>query len=125
VLWSIIADILIRPVSQLVFRQFVEQHFPVIRKVGSRGEPGDHIVPVLRGIWIMKQILQLVASRQLHQDVIGIHGSHFPFIFLLGRHPQILAVVEDLGIGHVEDLVLSSLNSKKILRVAQMGLEIG
>ena len=116
---------LIRPIGQLVFRQFVEKHFPVIREVGPRRQPGDHIVPVLRRERTHEQVLQLIASGKLHQDVIGIHGTYFAVELLLRRHPQIFAVVEDLRVGHVECLVLRRLNGEEILRVAQVRFKIG
>ena len=71
------------------------------------------------------QVLQLVASGKLHQDVIGFHGSHFAVVLLLRWHPQILAVVEDLRIGHVEGRVLGRLDSEEILRITQVEFQIG
>ena len=47
-------------------------------------------------------------------------GAHFAVVLLLRWHPQILAVVEDLRIGHVESLVLGRLDCEEILRITQV-----
>ena len=45
-------------------------------------------------------------------------------VLLLRGNPEIFPVVEDLWIGHMEGLVLSRLDGEKILRVAQVALQI-
>ena len=63
-------------------------------------------------------------SREFHQDVIGLHGRDLARVRLVGKHPEVLAVIVDLRNRHMECCVLVGLDGEKILRIPQMHFQI-
>ena len=113
-----------RAVDQLLLGKLVKEHLPVFGEIASGGHPGDHVVSLLRRERRHEKVLELVASGELHQDVIGLHGRDLARVVLVGEHPEVLAVVVDLRIRHVECSVLVGLDGEEILRIPQMRFQI-
>jgi len=72
-----------------------------------------------------EHVFELIAAGKLREDVIRLHRLNFAGIFFLGSGPQILAVVENLRVRHVEGSVLVGLDREEIFWIAQMLLQIG
>ena len=115
---------LVGSVDQLLFRELVEQHLPVVGEVAPGGQPSDHVIPVLRRERSQDEVLELIAPGKLHQNVIRLHRVDRVIVFFLRCNPKIFPVVEHLGVGHMEAFVLIRLDGEEILRVTQMALQI-
>ena len=116
---------MVRPIDELFLRKLVEEHAPILWEVRPRGHPGDHIVPILGRERSHEHIFELVAARKLCQYIVWLHCLNLARVFLLGSRPQILSVIENLRIRHMEGPVLVSLDREQILRIAQVLLQIG
>jgi hypothetical protein len=77
-----------------------------VRAVAAPGNPADQVVAVGRREGQNLHKLDAALAGQLHQHEVRLHGlrrllaalAHADFA---GHRPQVFAVVEDLGIGHV------------------------
>ena len=88
-------------------------------RVGPRPQPGDHVGALEGGEGLQQQVLGPVHARQLQDGVVG--RRDIALGAALGRHlPQVLAVIEHLGVGHVVLGVHLALDLEEVLGEAQV-----
>ena len=61
-----------------------------------------------------------LGAGELPHDVIGLHGLYPRIVFLGRTHPEVLLVVEDLGVGHVVFGIDEPLGQQKAVRIANV-----
>ncbi|MBT9152385.1 MAG: hypothetical protein DDT35_00605 [Firmicutes bacterium] len=112
---------------QDVLREAVENEFAVVLTVAPPGQVGDHIVfgvvgGASRGERQHQGELILVGggARQVHDDIVGLHGAVLPTLLLAGDAPDIFFVVESGGTGHMVGGEHLRLDGEELLWVANM-----
>ena len=111
-------------IEERILAKFIDQLAAIISRIILSRQPGDHIFAVG---WCEGQDLdkvQLLAFRQLHQHIVGLHVLCLAVKDLPWPRPHIFFVIKLNRIGHVigpEDL---GLHREEIIRVANMTQQI-
>jgi len=114
---------LLRPEHAPLLGELVDEEPSVAPGVAHPGDPADHHLPVLRGERQHQHELDVVGLRRTPHHVVRLHGLHVAAILLRGPHPEVLLIVEDLGVGHVVLRVHQPLGQQHARRVADVRLE--
>ena len=96
----------------------------VVGAVAARRHPRDHVVAARRRHRQHQHVFRLRLARQPHDHVVGLHRNRLPGVAFARKSPQVLAVIEDLRIGHVIGAVSVGLDQKKIFGIADVRAQI-
>ncbi|MBT9136475.1 MAG: hypothetical protein DDT34_01556 [Firmicutes bacterium] len=117
---------------QKVLREAVENEVAVVLAVALPGQVGNHIVfgvvgGASRGEWQHQGELILVGggARQVHDDIVGLHGALLPTLLLAGDAPDVFFVVKGGGAGHMVGGEHLRLYGEELLWVANMPAQSG
>ena len=86
-------------------------------------KPGDHVLLGRWGVGQHQHELGLGLAWQAHVHIVGLDAHPLTRYNFLRPTPQILLIVKDLGIGHVEGLKLGRLNAKHPLRITPVSYQ--
>ena len=115
---------LTRAVDELLLREVEDDQAAVVRRIGARRQPRDHVVAPRRVEEGQEHELLTRLARDAHDRVVRLHIT-VPSLDRPTRHrPQILLVVEHLRIEHVVRRVLACLDGEEIFRIPDVTLQV-
>ena len=113
-----------RAEGEALLGQLVDDDAAIVGRIAFRPHPGDHVIPALGGEGGHYKVAQRFGAGQAHQQIIRLEVHRLPGILLLGQGPEILLVVEHLGVGHVVVHVAAGLDGEEVFGIAQMAAQI-
>ena len=114
-----------RSIYEAGLGEVIDDRRAIMSTVAAPGNPADKVVAVRRSEGQDVDVLHAGLAGQLHQHEVGSNWLRGSLRLVVDtafgcESPQIFAVVEHLGIGHVIQAIDLSLQLQQLLRVAHM-----